>query len=96
MAVGPDTFAHDLLAACGGAAPAADPYGPAAAQKGRQVRIVNKPEATQTQIRMVCPSVPRNHPDWYAIQVANTICRDGFTSRLVISITVTGGSGWLM
>jgi zinc protease len=75
----------------GGAAPAADPYGPAAAQKGRQVRIVNKPEATQTQIRMVCPSVPRNHPDWYAIQVANTICGDGFTSRLVNSIRVEQG-----
>lgn len=75
----------------GGAAPAADPYGPAPAQKGRQVRIVNKPEATQTQIRMVCPSVPRNHPDWYAIQVANTICGDGFTSRLVNSIRVEQG-----
>lgn len=75
----------------GGAAPAADPYGPAPAQKGRQVRIVNKPEATQTQIRMVCPSVPRDHPDWYAIQVANTICGDGFTSRLVNSIRVEQG-----
>jgi zinc protease len=74
-----------------GAAPATDPYGPAPPQKGRQVRIVNKPEATQTQIRMVCPSVPRNHPDWYAIQVANTICGDGFTSRLVNSIRVEQG-----
>lgn len=74
-----------------GAAPAADPYGPAAAQHGRQVRIINKPEATQTQIRMMCPAVPRNHPDWYAIQVANTICGAGFTSRLVNSIRVEQG-----
>lgn len=74
-----------------GEAPKTDPYGPAAAIKGRTVRIVNKPEATQTQIRMMCPSVPRNHPDWYAIQVANTICGAGFTSRLVNSIRVEQG-----
>jgi zinc protease len=55
------------------------------------VRVINKPEATQTQIRMMCPSVPRNHPDWYALQVANTICGAGFTSRLVNSIRVEQG-----
>jgi zinc protease len=74
-----------------GTAPAGDPYGPAAALHGRLVRIVNKPEATQAQIRMMCPAVPRNHPDWYAIQVANTICGAGFTSRLVNSIRVEQG-----
>jgi len=74
-----------------GEAPGADPYGPAAALHGRSVRIVNKPEATQAQIRMMCPSVPRNHPDWYALQVANTICGAGFTSRLVNSIRVEQG-----
>jgi zinc protease len=75
----------------GAAAPASDPYGAAAAIHGRTVRIVNKPEATQTQIRMMCPAVPRNHPDWYAIQVANVICGAGFTSRLVNSIRVEQG-----
>jgi len=74
-----------------GPPPTGDPYGPAAALHGRMVRIVNKPEATQTQIRMMCPSVPRNHPDWYAMQVANTICGAGFTSRLVNSIRVEQG-----
>jgi len=74
-----------------GPAPATDPYGPASSIQGRTVRVINKPEATQTQIRMMCPSVPRNHPDWYAIQVANTICGDGFTSRLVNSIRVEQG-----
>jgi zinc protease len=39
----------------------------------------------------MCPSVPRNHPDWYALQVANTICGAGFTSRLVNSIRVEKG-----
>jgi zinc protease len=74
-----------------GSTPATDPYGPAAALHGRSLRIVNKPEATQAQIRMMCPSVPRNHPDWYALQIANTICGGGFTSRLVNSIRVEQG-----
>lgn len=74
-----------------GPAPTTDPYGPAAAFHGRSVRVINKPEATQTQIRMMCPSIPRNHPDWYALQVANTICGAGFTSRLVNSIRVEQG-----
>ena len=74
-----------------GPPPTTDPYGPAAAIRGRSVRVINKPEATQTQIRMMCPSIPRNHPDWYALQVANTICGDGFTSRLVNSIRVEQG-----
>jgi zinc protease len=74
-----------------GPAPTTDPYGPAAALQGRSVRVINKPEATQTQIRMMCPSVPRNHPDWYALQVANTICGAGFTSRLVNAIRVEQG-----
>jgi zinc protease len=74
-----------------GPAPTTDPYGPAAAIQGRSVRVINKPEATQTQIRMMCPSIPRNHPDWYALQVANTICGAGFTSRLVNAIRVEQG-----
>ncbi len=74
-----------------GPPPPGDLYGPAAALHGRSVRIVNKPDATQAQIRMMCPAVPRNHPDWYALQVANTICGAGFTSRLVNSIRVEQG-----
>lgn len=67
------------------------PYGPVAPVHGTTIRVIQKPEATQTQIRMACPSVPRNHPDYYAIQVANTILGDGFTSRLVNSIRVEKG-----
>jgi zinc protease len=74
-----------------GGASATDPYGPASPLRGRTVRIVNKPEATQAQIRMMCPAIPRNHPDWYALQIANTILGGGFTSRLVNSIRVEQG-----
>src|SRR5262245_47088617 len=68
-----------------------DAYTPVPQSPGRQVRIINKPEVTQTQIRLACMGVPRNHPDYYPITVANTILGAGFTSRLVNEIRVVQG-----
>jgi zinc protease len=70
---------------------AAMPYASITRMGGRAVRIVKKPEATQTQIRFACPSVARSHPDYYPIRVANTILGAGFTSRLVNEIRVVQG-----
>ena len=68
-----------------------DVYTPVPQPPGRQVLIINKPEVTQTQIRLACMGVPRNHPDYYPITVANTILGAGFTSRLVNEIRVVQG-----
>ena len=68
-----------------------DAYTPVPQARGRRVLIVNKPEVTQTQIRLACMGVPRNHPDYYPIAVANTILGAGFTSRLVNEIRVVQG-----
>ncbi len=73
-----------------GAAPAA-PMGGIAPFTGRQVRIIRKPEVTQTQIRMVANGVARNHPDYFPITLANLILGGGFTSRLVNTIRVEQG-----
>jgi len=70
---------------------AGESYSAPVQQGGRRVLIVSKPEVTQTQIRLVCPGVPRNHPDYYPIRVANTILGGGFTSRLVNEIRVVQG-----
>ncbi|HEY2954043.1 MAG TPA: pitrilysin family protein [Candidatus Eisenbacteria bacterium] len=67
------------------------PYQPLERSGGRAVRIVSKPEVTQTQIRMACGGVARNHPDYFPITVANTILGGGFTSRLVNEIRVVQG-----
>ena len=75
----------------GGTPPAAAAIAPPAVSAGRQVRILKKPEVTQTQIRMISPGVARNHPDYYPIEVANTILGGGFTSRLVNAIRVEQG-----
>ena len=58
---------------------------------GRRLRVIRRAEITQTQIRMACMGVPRNHPDYYPIQVANTILGGGFTSRLVDEVRVHQG-----
>jgi zinc protease len=58
---------------------------------GLHVRIVDKPDVTQTQIRMATLGVGRSHPDYFPIQVANTILGAGFTSRLVNEIRVQQG-----
>lgn len=68
----------------------ASSYGPIAAQ-ARAVRIVDKPEATQCQIRLMGLGVARDHPDYYPITVANTILGGGFTSRLIDQIRVNLG-----
>lgn len=75
----------------GAGEPPADPYTAPAQVRGRHITVVDKPEATQAQIRMGCIGVPRTHPDYYALRVANTILGSGFTSRLVNSIRVEQG-----
>lgn len=71
--------------------PLRDPYASPAQVRGLQIRVVDKPEATQAQIRLGCIAFPRNHPDWFPVQLANTILGDGFTSRLVNSVRVEKG-----
>jgi zinc protease len=92
--VNPATVVKDLEKAFAGwkrsAGAAAATY-PAVTGGGRAVRIVNKPEVSQTQIRLAGEGVPRSHPDFFAIQVANTILGSGFTSRLVDEIRVNQG-----
>jgi len=79
-----------------------EPYQAVPQIRGRKILIVDKPEVTQTQIRLACIGVPRNHPDYYPIRVANTILGSGFTSRLVNEVRVNQGltysigSGWAM
>ncbi len=56
--------------------------------KGRKVWVLNKADATQTQIRIGNIGVERRHPDYFAITVANGVFGGGFTSRLTEEIRV--------
>jgi len=54
----------------------------------RRVLLVDKPDATQTQIRFGNVAIARNDPDYLAATVANTILGGGFTSRLIEELRV--------
>ncbi|HEY6510322.1 MAG TPA: pitrilysin family protein [Vicinamibacterales bacterium] len=56
---------------------------PAAPQlTARQVTLVDMPGAEQSQIRIGWVGVPRSTPDYFALQVLNTVLGGSFTSRL--------------
>ncbi len=56
--------------------------------QGRKVVLVNKSDATQTQMVFGNIGIDIKNPDYFAIQVANTIFGGGFTSRLVDELRV--------
>ena len=65
---------------------------PAAAQlTRRQIYIIDKPGAAQSQIRIGWVGVPRSTPDYATLQVLNTILGGSFTSRLNTNLRETHG-----
>lgn len=65
---------------------------PAATQlTKRQIYIVDKPGAAQSQIRIGWVGVPRSTPDYPTLQVLNTILGGSFTSRLNTNLRETHG-----
>ena len=52
----------------------------------RQVYLIDKPGAAQSQIRIGWIGVPRSTPDYFPIQVMNTILGGSFTSRLNMNL----------
>jgi zinc protease len=54
----------------------------------RQLVLIDKPDATQTQVRLIRPAFRRNHPDFFAAELADAMLGGGFTSRLVDEIRV--------
>lgn len=54
--------------------------------KARQVYIVDKPGAEQSQIRIGGIGVPRNTPEYFTLQVLNTVLGGSFSSRLNLNL----------
>ncbi|MBI4487410.1 MAG: insulinase family protein, partial [Acidobacteria bacterium] len=60
---------------------------PATAQPARrEVYLVDKPGAAQSQVRIGWIGVPRSTPDYFPLQVTNTILGGSFTSRLNMNL----------
>ena len=65
---------------------------PTAAQlTKRQIYIIDKPAAAQSQVRIGWVGVPRSTPDYPTLQVLNTILGGSFTSRLNTNLRETHG-----
>lgn len=72
-------------------APGFDPVPPVAPPQGRKVIVVDKDDATQTQLRVVSGGLPRNDPCYFPCMVAAGVLGGGFTSRLMEEIRVNRG-----
>jgi zinc protease len=59
--------------------------------KGVQVYLIDKPGAAQSELRFGHPGVARNTPDYFPIEVMNTILGASFTSRLNTNIREVHG-----
>jgi len=60
---------------------------PAAPQHGaRQIYLVDKPGAAQSQVRIGWIGVARSTPDYFVLEVLNTILGGSFTSRLNMNL----------
>ena len=83
--VGADAAAAQLEKQFGGwkgAAAAKRVVVPVAPQRPGEIVIVDKPGAEQSQIRIGWIGVARDTPDYFVLQVLNTILGGSFTSRL--------------
>jgi zinc protease len=58
---------------------------------GSRVVIVDKPDATQAQIRIGAAGIPVGSPDLLACLLGNTVLGGGFSSRLVNEVRVERG-----
>ena len=55
------------------------------------VLVVDKPDVTQTQVRIASPGFPRRSPDYFPGVVSSALLGGGFTSRLMEAIRVNRG-----
>lgn len=65
-----------------GAAPTLPTVGNAPQHASKQIYLIDRPGAAQSQIRIGWIGVPRSTPDYYVLDVLNTILGGSFTSRL--------------
>ncbi len=59
--------------------------------KGYSILLLDKPDATQSQIRLGHLGIKRNHPDYQKIKLMNNIIGLGFESRLMQAVRKKGG-----
>ena len=87
------TMARDLLGdwIAYGSAQANGHISDGAARTGRHIRVIHRPGAVQTEIRIGHPGLPRRVPDFHAISVMSAILGGLFNSRLNMQLREAKG-----
>jgi predicted Zn-dependent peptidase len=57
----------------------------------REIVIIDRPGAAQSQVRIGTVGVPRSTPDYFSLRVMNTMLGESFTSRLNQNLRETHG-----
>jgi zinc protease len=70
----------------GGERDAIQPIDDTAATDARVVRVIHRPGAVQTEIRIGHPGLPRRHADYHAVSVMGAILGGLFNSRLNMNL----------
>lgn len=97
LAIAGDVTAEEAFAAAEKAfgdwkaTPAPDPAPPAPPAPKAQVVLIEKPDANQSQISVGHLGVPRSHPDYLTLQVANQIFGGSFNSRVMLKLRANEG-----
>ena len=61
------------------------------AQPGRRVVVVDKPDAGQAAVLLICPGIRRADPNYEIARVANGVLGEGYSARLNQEIRVKRG-----
>jgi zinc protease len=64
---------------------------PSSARSGRAVHVVAKTDAPQSELRIGHVGIPRNHPDFFAVNVMNAILGGLFNSRINLNLREAHG-----
>jgi zinc protease len=61
------------------------------ARRGRGIHIIAKPDAPQSELRIGHVGIPRNHPDFFPVNVMNAVLGGLFNSRINLNLREAHG-----
>jgi len=61
------------------------------ARRGRGIHIIAKPDAPQSELRIGHVGIPRNHPDFFPVNVMNAVLGGLFNSRINLNLREVHG-----
>lgn len=75
-----------------GRVPPVEPPRPTLQGAGIRIRLIDRPGAPQTELRLGHPGPPRSDPDWPTLKLLNAVLGGKFSSRL--NLTLRERHGW--